>query len=201
MVLIYSMRPVLVYFSNVYLNSVVNSVTLVETISDGHVPTQVSSRVPSLFRRHFELYTLLLRTHRPAQDRQIINIDLGIDLNFQKWRILTGLPPCLVYCVPALLSESICRSLLAPHHPHPALLPQCPPASSIPAKSCSPAAKTGLLTKASQWSSLALDSTAFGSNATEGGPTRTAATLLPNNESASGARVVCWDANSRCWQM
>ena len=146
---------------------------------------------PSLVPRHFKLHTLLLRTHGPAQDRQIININLGIGLLSQKQHLSTGPPPCLVYCVPALLNESACQSLPEPHHPHHAPLPQCPSASSTPAKSCSPAAKIGLLTKASQWSLLAHDSIAFGSNATEAARTRTAATSLPNNESASGARVVC----------
>lgn len=110
-------------------------------------------------------------------------------------------PPCLVCYVPALLSESVCQSLLEPHHPHRAPLPQCPLASSLPVKSCSPAAKTGLLIKALQWSSLARDLIGSGSNATEVAPTRTAATSLRINENASGARVVCWDVDSRCWQM
>lgn len=134
---------------------------------------------------------LLLRTHRPSQDRQIININLGVGLNYHKQHLSTGPPPCSVCYVQALPSESTCQSLLAPHHPRRDHFPQCPPANSTPAKTYSPAAKTGPLIKASPWSSLVRDSIASGSNATEAALMRIGATLHPNNGSASGARAVC----------
>ena len=154
----------------------------------------------SLFRRHFKLHALLLRTHRPTQDRQTVNISLGTSSRLQRQHPWIDLPPCSACCVRAPRNERACQCLLEPHHPHLARWLQCPPASSLLAKNCSPAVKTGLLTKVLQWSSLARDSTASGSNATEGARTRTAAASPPNNESASGVRVVCWDVGSRCWR-
>ena len=151
----------------------------------------ICSMTPSLFRRRLNLHhSYSAHTVQLKTGKQSTSISASASV-FESSTFQQGLPTCLVCYVLALPNESACQSLQEPHHPHHAPLPRCPPASSVLAKSCSPAAKTGLLTKASQWSLLVRDLIASGLNATEAAPTRTAATSFLNNESVNEVRVVC----------